>query len=192
MISREAALPEGLEGRGVHAVTGAFGYTGRYIARRLIAQAKPVRTLTGHPARSDMPIEIAPLAFNDPEVLAASLEGVEVLYNTYWVRFARGPVTFERAVENSLRLFDTAKRAGVRRLVHVSITNPDSSSVLPYFRGKGKLEEAIHASGLSYAILRPTVIFGPEDILLNNIAWFLRHFPFFPVPGSGDFPVQPV
>lgn len=133
-----------------------------------------------------------PLAFDRPAELARSLEGVGTLYNTYWVRFEYGPVTFEQAVRNTLALFDAARQAGVRRIVHLSITGADPASALPYFRGKGRLEAALRASGLSHAILRPTVIFGPGDILINNIAWLLRRFPVFAVPGDGRYPVQPV
>ena len=176
-------------------VTGAFGYTGRYIARRLLAAGAPVKTITGHPDRAHTlggKIEVAPLDFEDQDGLARSLEGADVLYNTYWVRFARGTTTFDTAVSNSRALIRAAERAGVRRLVHISITNASSESGLPYFRGKGLVEEAVATSDLSYAIIRPTVIFGPEDILINNIGWVLRRFPVFAVFGSGDYKVQPV
>jgi uncharacterized protein YbjT (DUF2867 family) len=178
------------------AVTGAFGYTGKYIARRLLAQGQEVITLTGRPERSlpEFAGQIPAYAFNfdQPERLRASLEGVQVLYNTYWVRFDHGNSTYARAVENTRTLIRAAKDAGVERIVHVSITNPSLDSPLPYFRGKAQIEEAIRASGLSYAILRPTVLFGLEDILINNIAWLLRRFPVFAVPGSGEYRLQPV
>lgn len=180
---------------GFDVVTGAFGFTGQYIARRLLATGRRVRTLTGHPGRRDPfggRVEVAPFAFDDPAALAAHLAGAATLYNTYWVRFERGPVTFARAVDNSRTLIAAAARAGVRKLVHVSITNPAEDSPLPYFRGKALVERAVRESGLPYAILRPTVLFGPEDILINNIAWLLRRFPVYAVFGSGRYEVQPV
>lgn len=122
----------------------------------------------------------------------ASLQGAAVLYNTYWVRFDHGEATYRRAVENTRRLFQAARQAGVRRVVHISITNAAESSTLPYFKGKGALERALMESGLSYAIVRPTVVFGPDDILINNIAWLLRRFPVFTIPGSGQYRLQPV
>ena len=137
-------------------------------------------------------VGVEPLHFDDPVELARSLEGAEVLYNTYWIRFARGPLTFDKAVENSRTLIGAAEDAGVRRIVHVSITNASVASPLPYFRGKGLVEEAIRNSRLSHAIVRPTVIFGQEDVLINNIAWLLRRFPVFAIPGSGEYRVQPV
>jgi len=180
---------------GVHAVTGAFGYSGRYLATRLLEEGKTVITLTNSVNRSNPfagKVRAFPLLFEDPDRLAASLAGVEVLYNTYWVRFNHKLFTHAQAVENSVALFSAAKRAGVRRLVHVSITNADENSPLEYFAGKGKLERALKESGLSYAILRPTVLFGREDILINNIAWALRHFPFFTIFGDGSYRLQPI
>ena len=176
-------------------VTGAFGYLGRYIARLLLAEGKRVLNLTGHPRRPDPfdgQVAVASLDFSDPEGLTRSLQGAVTLYNTYWVRFPRGRMTFDRAVENSRTLITAAADAGVRRLVHVSITNASSESNLPYFRGKGLVEEAIKASKLSYAIIRPTLLFGNEDLLTNNIAWALRRFPLFPIFGAGNYQVQPV
>ncbi len=179
----------------LNVVTGAFGYTGKYITRRLLAMGRRVKTLTGHPNRPNPfgeQVSVAPFNFDHPDELVKSLRGATTLYNTYWVRFPHGAVTFDTAVENTQTLIRAAKEAGLRRIVHVSITNASSDSPLPYFRGKGRLEEAVMESGLSYAIIRPTVIFGAEDILINNIAWLLRRFPVFAVPGTGDYRLQPI
>ena len=178
-----------------HVVTGASGYTGRYITRRLLDGGAEVRSLTGHPERPspfDRRVETYPYSFDDPDALASSLEGADTLFNTYWIRFARGELTHDRAVENLRTLFDAASAAGVRRVVHISITNATEDSPLPYFRGKALAESVLRESRLSYAILRPTLIFGREDILLNNIAWMLRRFPVHPIAGSGDYRVQPI
>ena len=137
-------------------------------------------------------VQAFPLAFDQPDKLAAALAGVDVLYNTYWVRFNHRMFTHAQAVANTLVLFEAARRAGVRRVVHVSITNPAEDSPLEYFSGKARLERALRESGLSYAILRPTVLFGREDILINNIAWALRRFPFFAVFGDGSYRLQPI
>ena len=176
-------------------VTGAFSYTGNYVARRLLKQGVRIRTLTRRP---DQPnpfggaVEPAPLDFSDPEGLRRSMEGADVFYNTYWIRFARGRITFDRAVENTKTLFVAAKRAGVGRIVHFSVTNPSSGSRLPYFKGKVQVEDMLEGLGIPYAIIKPTLVFGEGDVLLNNIAWALRRFPVFPVYGSGDYQVQPV
>jgi uncharacterized protein YbjT (DUF2867 family) len=176
-------------------VTGAFGYTGKYIARRLLDAGRRVRTITGHPNRANgfaNQVEIAPMDFSDRAGLVRSLGGASVLYNTYWVRFDHGRATFDEAVRNSYALIQAARDAGVRRIVHLSIANPSLDSRLPYYSGKALVEKAIIDSGLSYTILRPTVIFGTEDILINNIAWFARHFPVFAIPGSGRYQLQPI
>jgi len=176
-------------------VTGAFGYSGKYIAHRLLAAGRRVRTLTNSLQRQNpfgAAIEAHPYNFDHPEELRCSLEGARALINTYWVRFDHGDFTHALAIRNTLRLFEAAKRAGVERFVHVSITNPSTESPLPYFRGKAELESALRSSGLSYAILRPTVLFGQEDILINNIAWMLRRFPVFGVFGDGNYRLQPI
>lgn len=178
-----------------HVVTGAFGYTGKYITQRLLSLGKKVRTITGHPNRPNPfgdKVSISPFNFDNPAELVKSLRGAVTLYNTYWVRFSYKQVTFDKAVENTKTLMKAAEEAGVRRMVHVSITNASESSPFPYFRGKGILEKAICQSGMSYAIIRPTVLFGHEDILINNIAWLLRRFPLFAILGSGNYKLQPV
>ncbi len=179
----------------LNVVTGAFGYTGRYITELLLRSGIKVRTLTAHPNRFNpwhQRVEVSPLNFDDPDSLVRSLEGAEVVFNTYWIRFSRGDLTFDRATTNVTSLIDAARQAGVSRLIHISITSADPDSLLPYFRGKGRIEQYLMQSGISYGILRPAIIFGSEDILLNNIAWMLRRFPFFTVPGDGNYRVQPV
>jgi len=179
----------------LNVVTGAFGYTGKYITERLLSMGKRVRTLTGHVNRQNPfgdQVSVSPFNFDKPEELTESLRGATTIYNTYWVRFSHGQATFDRAIENTRTLIKAAEEAGVGRIVHISITNASEDSFLPYFRGKGLLEKAIVHSRLSHAIIRPTVIFGAEDILINNIAWLLRRFPVFAVPGRGDYRVQPV
>ncbi len=178
----------------LHVVTGAFGYTGRYITSLLLERGCRVRTLTGHPNRPHRfgdAVQAVPFDFEAPEKLTASLRGTAALYNTYWVRFERGGMTFERAVANTRTLIRAATEAGIRRFVHISVSNPSEDSPLPYFRGKAIVERALIESGLSYAILRPTVLFGKEDILINNIAWMLRRLPVFGVFGSGEYRLQP-
>lgn len=174
-------------------VTGAFGFTGGAITRRLLAMGKRVRTLVRRPDRPNPfgdRVRVAPYRFDDPDELARSLQGAEVLYNTYWVRFPHGHATFAGAIVNTRRLLGAAEAAGIRRIVHLSVTSASEESPLPYFRGKGILERAIRESTLSYAILRPALIYGPGDILVNNIAWFLRHLPVFAVPGDGGYRLQ--
>ena len=177
------------------AVTGVFGYTGRFIAQSLFAAGRRVRALTIHTGRPNPfgnQIQTAQILFDDPASLVRALQGVSVFYNTYWVRFDYTGFSHTAAIENSRRLFDAARQAGVRRVVHISITNPSETSPLPYFSGKARLERLLIETGLSYTILRPAVLFGKEDILINNIAWTLRHLPIIGVFGDGKYRLQPI
>ena len=179
----------------IHTVTGAFGYSGKYIANRLLDRGVNVRTLTDSVKRANPfngKVASHPFHFDQPELLTRSLEGTRVLYNTYWIRFKHQDFSHALAVHNSKILFRAAKMAGVERIVHTSITNPDRQSPLEYFSGKADVEDALRESGLSYAILRPAVLFGPEDILINNIAWLLRRSPIFGLFGRGLYKLQPI
>lgn len=177
------------------AVTGAFSYSGKYITKRLLERDEEVITLTNHPNRPnpfDGKVKAFPLNFNNEAELIASMRGADALVNTYWIRFDKGNNTQPKAVENTGKLVHAAVKAGVKRIVHISITNPSADSHLPYFWGKAANEKFVTESGMSYAILRPTVLFGKEDILINNIAWLLRRFPIFGLPGDGSYKLSPV
>jgi NADH dehydrogenase len=181
----------------VDVVTGAFSYTGRFIARRLLADGGRVRTLTNHtrrPGAEDLleKLEVEPLQFEDRARLSIALRGASTLYNTYWVRFPHGRLDFEKAVANTQTLVRAAADAGVKRIVHISVSNPSLGSPLAYYAGKAKTEEVVKESGLSWGIVRPTLVFAGGDILINNIAWMLRRMPVFGIPGDGSYRVQPV
>ena len=179
----------------LHAVTGAYGYSGKYIAQRLLDEGQTVIALTNSIARANPfgeRVKAFPFDFDQPDLLTEHLQGVSVLYNTYWVRFNHRLFKHADAVQNTIALFEAAKRAGVQRIVHVSITNPSEGTKLEYFRGKAILEKALIESGISHAILRPAVLFGKEDVLINNIAWVLRRLPIFGVFGDGRYRLQPI
>lgn len=177
------------------AVTGAFGFSGRHITARLLEEGRDVVTLTNHPDRANPfgdRIAVRPLAFGDLDALARSLDGVETLYNTYWIRLEHGGITYADAVRNSWTLFRAASVAGVRRIVHVSIANGSVDSELPYYRAKALAEEALRETGIGHAILRPAALMGDEPMLINVIAWLLRHLPVFAVAGDGRYGIQPI
>jgi NADH dehydrogenase len=179
----------------IHAVTGAFGFSGKYITRRLLDKGYQIITLTNSLRRANPfgeKVKAFPFNFDNPANLTRTLQGIAVLYNTYWVRFNHKNFTYADAIKNTVTLFEAAKKAGVERIVHISITNPSQDSQLEYFSGKAKIERNLKKSGLSYAILRPAVLFGEEDILINNIAWALRRLPVFAVFGKGHYRLQPI
>lgn len=176
-------------------VTGAFGYIGRYIAKRLIKAGREVRTITTHPDKPNpfgAAVQAFPYSFEDRARLTGTLAGAETLFNTYWIRFERDGQTFDSALRNTRTLFECAKAAGVGRIVHISVTNASMESRLPYYRGKATQERMLVEVGVPHSIVRPTLVFGKEDILVNNMAWLIRKFPVFPIFGSGKFRVQPV
>lgn len=184
-----------MTGGRLHVVTGAFGYTGRWIARELLDRGHTVRTLTGHPDRPD-PLQdrvpAHPFRFDEPARMAEAIQGAAALHNTYWIRFERGDRTFARAIRRSRALFEAAREAGVERVVHVGITNPDPESPFPYFRGKARVEQLLAEEGPPHSVLRPALFFGGGDVLLNNVAWLVRRFPVFPLPGGGRQPMRPI
>lgn len=184
-----------MKSNNIHVVTGAYGFSGKYIASRLLEDGQQVRTITDSIHRRNPfngTLRAFPFNFDQPQKLVESLRGGTVLYNNYWVRFNHTDFTYSKAVDNSRILFEAAKEAGIKRIVHISITNPSEDSRFEYFSGKAKIERMLIESGISYAILRPAVIFGPEDILINNIVWFLRRFPVFGVFGDGNYRLQPI
>lgn len=178
------------------AITGVLGYSGRYMATEALAQGYSVRGLTNslHLANPSS-LALSPLCWDNPTQLVESLRGCDVLLNTYWVRFNHRSFSHKQAVARTKILFYSAHEAGVKRIVHVSITHPDKNSRLSYFRGKAELEDELVSLGVPFSILRPAVLFGDckgEDILLNNMAWVLRCFPIVPVFGKGDYKLRPI
>lgn len=192
--SMRPATPPGFPAAGFDVVTGAFSYSGAAIAAALGRAGRRVRTLTGHPERAGpgSTIDVRPLDFDDVLGLTTALQGATTLYNTYWVRFPRGTEDHDRAVANLRVLFHAARQAGVERIVHVSITHPSISSPYGYFRGKAEAERALAEVGVSYAVLRPAILFGGDGVLLNNVAWLLRHIPVFAVGGTGEYRIRAI
>ena len=194
MVERPADSRWPFPTHGFDVVTGAFSYSGAAIAGELERGGRRVRTLTGHPERAPAAstVDVRPLDFDDVIELTGSLRGATTLYNTYWVRFPRDNEDHERAVANLRTLFHAAHRAGVERIVHVSITHPSISSPYGYFRGKAEAERALAEVGVPYAVLRPAILFGGDGVLLNNIAWLLRRLPVFAVGGSGGYRIRAI
>jgi NADH dehydrogenase len=179
---------------GIDVVTGAFSYSGHAISEELKRRGRRVRTLTGHPQRASATsdIDVRPLNFDDLPGLVASLDGATTLYNTYWVRFPQGALTHEIAAENSRTLFHAARRAGVSRIVHISISHASIESPYSYFHGKALVERHLAETGVAYTILRPAILFGGDGVLINNIAWLLRRLPIFAVGGHGDYRIRAI
>lgn len=181
----------GLMERGIDVVTGAFGNTGSAIATRLRTAGRSVRTLTNHAPADSGDIDVHPLAFDDPVQLAAAFDGAATFYNTYWMRMGSGG-RYDVAVARSRLLIEAASRAGVQRIVQFSVVKPSCDSPYPYFRAKAEVEAIVAGTGIPAAIIRPAVIFGGENVLVDNLAYLLRRSPLFLVPGDGQYRVRPV
>lgn len=176
-------------------VTGSFGYIGKYITRELLNKGHEVKTITTHPNKPNPfgdKVKASNYHFDNPDRLTQELNGCEVLFNTYWVRFNYRQWSFDKALEHTKTLFNCAKKAGIKQIVQISVTNPTETDNLPYYQGKALQEKALKELGIEYSIVRPTLVFGKEDILVNNVAWTIRKFPFVPIFGSGEYKVQPV
>lgn len=188
-------------------VTGAWSYRGRSIASELLTRGGRVRTLTSRRCPEADPFDGAvegwPLQFAaGPEPapgLLNALAGVDTLYNTYRVRHDRPPrgqrgtwIAHPEAVCRSCQLIDAAKMTGVRRVVQFTHTRTDLAPDLPYFAGKAAVERHLRESGLSHVILRPNSLFGHRDIIINNVAWAVRRFAVFPLPGLLGYRVRPI
>jgi uncharacterized protein YbjT (DUF2867 family) len=177
------------------AITGAFGFTGRALAERLLADGRDLVTLSRRSGEGDSlraRLRVEPFDTDRPDRLVAALAGVDTLFDTFWIRFPRGRMTYERAVAQSAVLVAAARDAGVRRIVHVSVVNAATDGPTPYVRAKAALEAIVRTSGLEWVIVRPTLTYGPGDILINNLAWALRRLPVYGMPGLGRYTVQPV
>lgn len=183
------------KGKNMDVVTGSFGYIGKYITKELLERSREVKTITTHPDKPNPfgdKVKASSYNFDNPEKLTRYLEGCETLYNTYWIRFNYRQWSFEKAIENTKVLFNCAKKAGVKKIIHISVTNVSLHDKLPYYHGKALQEEVLKNLGVEYTIVRPTLVFGIEDILVNNIAWTIRKFPVVPIFGSGKYKVQPI
>jgi len=176
-------------------VTGAFSFTGRFIARELIARGWSVRTLTnsrypGDPLANE--VDPRPLDFSRPEELVKCMRGADLFVNTYWIRYPHAGMTFATAVDNTHVLLDAATRAQVGGVVHIGVVGAAADSPYPYLAWKWRADEVVRASGLPHAIVQPTLIIGDGDVLITNHAWLLRRLPVFLVAGDGAYEVQPV
>jgi NADH dehydrogenase len=173
-------------------ITGAFSFTGSAVAREMIRRGWSVHTLTNRTPPTDAKtLTSSPLKF-DLQYLKKTIEGADLFINTYWVRLPWKNIGFQTAIDSTRLLVKAVQEAKVPRLVHVSVSNAEKGANLGYYRGKFELETLIAGCGISYAIVCPTLILGPNDVLANNIAWFLRYFPVFPVPQGGRYRLQPI
>lgn len=187
----------------VHRITvfGGTGFLGRRIVRRLAADGASVRIAVRRPERArlleeraaDGRIEAVSADVWDETTVAPAVDGAEAVVNTVGHYIERGKATFEAIHgQGAAHVARAAAAAGVERLVHISGLGADPASPSPYVRARGVGERLVHQAFPKATILRPSVIFGPEDAFFNRLAGLARVMPVLPLFGTGDVKLQPV
>jgi NADH dehydrogenase len=180
------------------AMTGATGFVGRHVAALLARRGHTVRALVRRAARAGavagVVAERVPGDLGDADALAALVRGADAVVHLVGIIVEAGGATFQAVhVEGTARLLAAARAAGVPRFVHMSAVGArDEPAATPYHRTKWHAEELVRRSGLAYAILRPSLISGPESAPIRLLARLHRWSPVVPVFGDGRFPTQPV
>ncbi len=199
--SSPAEQPELNKNRKMHriAVTGAAGFVGSHVCRELTEAGWKVRALvrsTGKAASriGHLPLELKVGDLQNPEYLESALEGVDVVVHLAAIAIEKGGQTYEKInTQVTLDLIQAAQRTGVTRFIHMSQNGSDSKSPYRFLRSKGLAQDAVAESSLRWTILRPSVIFGPEDEFVNVLAKMVRLSPvLFPLPGGGKARFQPI
>jgi uncharacterized protein YbjT (DUF2867 family) len=182
-------------------VTGASGYVGNNLVRRLVDAGKPVRAMVHNPDKAQArlgdisaQIEIMPGDVTQPETLVPVLEGVDAVVHLVAVAIEKGRATYARInTQGTINVVDAAKAAGVRRFINMSQNGADSSLPYPFLASKGRAQDYVAQSGLDWSALRPSAIWGPQDEFANVQARLVKLTPFvFPIVGDGTARFQPV
>lgn len=187
-------------------VTGATGFLGRRVVRELLDRGHRVRALVHTPGRERLfpegSVAVHQGSLADLESLTAACRGVDaVVHLVAIIRQGKG-ATFDsvnrQGTANLVAAFKASAGAsggaagGVRKLVHVSVIGAANNPAYPYLHSKWQGEQEVTGSGLSYTILRPSLLFGEGDAFLNTLAGLVRVFPVVPVVGSGRNRFQPI
>lgn len=182
-------------------VTGGTGYVGIHVCRALIARGFMPRLLVRPGSESRIPEDIREggrLTLGDVtnrESVENAAQGTTAIVNLVGIirEFPARGITFERLHVTATRnVVDAARLWGIPRFVHMSALGARAGGPAGYFDSKGRAEDCVRQSGLRWTIFRPSVIFGPGDAFLNELAGILRTAPLMPVPGDGKYRLQPV
>ncbi|MDB5460611.1 MAG: epimerase [Caulobacteraceae bacterium] len=180
-------------------VFGGTGFLGRRIVARLREHSFAVRVASRHPARAralfgseDPRLQSVEADIHDERSVAAALADAHGAVNAVSLYVERGGATFESVhVEAARRIAVQARQAGVARLAHVSGIGSDTASPSLYVRRRGEGELAVRAAFADAILVRPAVMFGPDDAFLNLILQLLRRLPAYPMFGTGATRLQP-
>ena len=180
-------------------VTGAAGFVGTHVCRQLTRRGSRVRGLVRSPAKAaerlaQMPVDLHVGDVRDDTVLQRAMHGCDAVVHLAAIAIERRGQTYDDVnAHGTQRVLDAMQATGVRRLVHMSQNFAASTSPHRFLRSKGIAEDAVRASGTDWTVLRPSVIFGPEDAFVNVLARLVRLSPVvYPLPGGGRARFQPV
>lgn len=182
-------------------VTGASGYIGNNIVRRLVQLGKPVRAMVGDVQKAALrlkdvepKIEIVKGDVTRPETLAEWMRGVDTVIHLVAIAIEKGGKTYEEInTQGTINVVDAAKTAGVRRFLNMSQNGASASSKSRFLRSKGVAQDYVARSGLDWTAFRPSVVWGPQDEFANVQARLIKMTPFFfPIVGDGKALFQPV
>jgi uncharacterized protein YbjT (DUF2867 family) len=195
----EQPLPLSVDKKKPVLVTGAAGLVGIHTCRELTKNGWQVRALIRDPARAAMALGQLPVEFRvgdtrDATTLRNSLSGCGAVVHLAAIAIEKKGETYrESNTAATERLISAARAENVQRIIFMSQNGADSRSPYPFLRSKGVAQDSVKTSGLRWTILRPSVIFGPEDQFVNVLARLIRLTPkIFPLPNGGKARFQPI
>ena len=184
-------------------VTGGTGLVGAAVVKELASRGKPVAVMSRDAAGiekrfPDLGIEAREGDVTEPGSLKEAFAGIEAVVNC--VQFPNSPIenkrkgwTFEQVdYQGTVNQVAAAKQAGVARFVYVSGVGAAQDAAKHWFVSKWKAEEAVRTSGITFVIVQPTWVYGPEDVALNRFMGFAKRLPFVPTFGNGQQMMQPI
>ena len=179
-------------------VTGGTGFVGGHVVRALRDAGRRVRVLVRDPGAAGeleaLGCELVEGDMTEPETLGRALDGVACVVHLVAIRQGKDE-QFERIMSRGTRdLVDAARGAGVGRFVHMSAlgTNERTKDLVPYYRAKWEMEQAVQGSGLPYVVFRPSFVFGADGGILPTFRRIARLAPVTPITGSGEQRIQPI
>lgn len=178
-------------------VTGATGFVGSHLVKRMRQEGLKVRAVTRTPAKAqslaDLGVEVVPGEIADPASLEAAAQGCDrVIHLVGIIQEGRGFTFRSVHVEGTQNVLDAAKKAGIGHFVYQSAVGSREGAKSEYHRTKWEAENLVRAGGIPYTILRPSLIYGPGDLFTIRISEMIKVSPVLPVIGTGRSKVQPI
>jgi uncharacterized protein YbjT (DUF2867 family) len=179
-------------------VTGGSGFVGGHVVHALRAHERDVRCLVRDPAKADRlaswGVELVPGDMTDADSLRRAVEGCDRVVHLVAIRQGKEELFQRIMIDGTRDLVEAAKDAGVGRFVLMSAlgTGEDTKGLVPYYRAKWEMEQAVKASGLEHVIFRPSFVFGRDGGILPTFKKLAKLAPVTPIVGSGKQRIQPI